>query len=102
MIDPSEVERAVVAAIDDYNQQVPDGQQLRAARETVLFGKGAALDSMGLVNLILCVEQRIAEDLGHEVAISDDRAMSRRTSPFRTMGTLVDYVAELLGGKCDA
>ena len=101
MIDSAEVERVVLAALDDYNQQVADAQQLGALRETILFGAGGALDSMGLVNLILCVEQRIAEDLGREVTISDDKAMSRRTSPFRTLGTLVDYVAERLRETSD-
>ena len=61
-----------------------------------LFGESGALDSLGLVTLVTSVEQSLADDLGVSVVIADDRAMSRESSPFRTIGTLADYIVVLL------
>jgi acyl carrier protein len=56
-----------------------------------LFGKAGILDSLGLVTVILDVEQRLAEEFGIAIALADDRAMSQKRSPFRTIGSLADY-----------
>jgi D-alanine--poly(phosphoribitol) ligase subunit 2 len=42
------------------------------------------------------VEQRINDAVGTEILIADDRAMSQTRSPFRTIGTLAEYVVTLL------
>jgi acyl carrier protein len=66
---------------------------------TALFGIDSALDSMGLVALVLDIEEQLADRLGVEVTLMDERALSRRHSPFRTVGTLTDYVVEIAGGS---
>ena len=63
---------------------------------TILFGKGAGLDSLALVSLILEVEALLDERLALVVSLADERAMSRRQSPYRTIDTLCDYILEVL------
>ena len=63
---------------------------------TPLIGQGAILDSMGLVTLIVEIEQRLEEDHGVMVVLADDRAMSQKNSPFRSVGALTDYLQELV------
>lgn len=65
--------------------------------ETRLIGKEAVLDSLALVTLIVDLEERIEEDLGVVLSLTDDRAMSQRSSPFRSVGALVGYIEELIG-----
>jgi acyl carrier protein len=60
-----------------------------------LLGPGSTLDSMGLVTLIVDVEQRLADDYDVTVTLASEMAMSRRQSPFRSVGTLADYISEL-------
>jgi hypothetical protein len=60
--------------------------------ETTLVGPGAAVDSVGLVSLIVDVEQRLEADHGVSVTLASDRAMSQRSSPFRTAGILADHI----------
>lgn len=62
-----------------------------------LLGRGAALDSLGLVALVVEVEQRLEERYGVVVTLADERAMSQRHSPFRTVGTLTDHVCTSIG-----
>lgn len=57
---------------------------------------GAVIDSLGLVEVILEVEQRLRREYGADVTLADERAMSQRHSPFRTVGTLADYADVLL------
>jgi acyl carrier protein len=64
--------------------------------DTPLFGNRGLLDSLGLVAAILDVEQRLVDDGLDGFVIDHDRAMSRPVTPFLTIGTFADYVAELL------
>lgn len=64
-----------------------------------LFGTGGLLDSLGLVTAILEVEQQVNDRAGTELTLADDRAMSQKNSPFRTIGRLADYVLERLQEK---
>lgn len=70
-------------------------KQLRFALETPLFGKGSPLDSLDLVMFLVEVEARLADRFGVERPLSDDRAMSHERSPFRTIGTLAEYIVSL-------
>lgn len=65
-----------------------------------LLGPGSTLDSMGLVTLIVDVEQRLADEYDLRVTLASENAMSRRQSPFRTVGSFADYIAELVGNPC--
>ena len=58
-----------------------------------LYGRDGVLDSLGLVSFVAAVEQALDERLGLAVLLADERAVSQRSSPFRTAGTLADYAA---------
>ncbi len=63
---------------------------------TRLIGSKAVLDSMGLVSLLIDVEQKINESHNINITIADERAMSQEKSPFRTVNTLTEYVDMLI------
>jgi acyl carrier protein len=102
MVERSQVASAVLAAIEELNQDLPSGAVLEPAPDTVLFGKGSRLDSLGLVNLIVAVEGALADELDVEITLADEKAMSQTSSPFRTVDTLVDYIVTRLGESDDA
>lgn len=85
---------AIYSAIDEINEQLPKGRQLEKTAEAKLFDKEGVLDSLGLVNLIVATEQQLEEQLGVSVTLADERAISQRNSPFRTVGTLVEYIQQ--------
>ena len=68
-------------------------------RDTLLFGDSGLLDSVGLVSLIVAVEQEIENDLGVSIVLADERAMSQKSSPFRSIGALADYAATLVAAE---
>jgi hypothetical protein len=61
-----------------------------------IFGGGAPLDSLGLVNFLADLEYRLAEEFQREIVLASARAMSRKQSPFRDTAALTDYIMELL------
>ena len=74
-------------------------EPLVPAEESILFGRGSSLDSLGLVSLIVDVERLFEEEHGVVLTLADDKAMSQKASPFRTVETLADYIGTLLNGR---
>ena len=67
--------------------------------DTALFGRKGIFDSLGLVSLIVGVEEAIADAFGTTVSLADERAMSQTNSPFRTIRSLAEYAAGLLDAR---
>ena len=63
---------------------------------TVLYGPEGLLDSLGLVHLVIAVETAIADEFDVHVTLADERAISQRSSPFQTVGTLADYIVMVM------
>jgi acyl carrier protein len=93
-----EVLQAVLTAVERANALRPPDGQIPQREDTALFGEGGHLDSLGLVSLVLDVEDLVNEATGRSLVLSDDRAMSQSRSPFRTVGDFVEYVALRLQG----
>lgn len=86
----------IIDSIIEFNETLDDKIQLSRGRETPLFGKNGVLDSLSLVNLIVQVEEDISENFNCPIILTSEKAMSRKISPFLTVGTLTDYIEELL------
>lgn len=97
-INREDVLGVVIATIDEINETQPDGRQLGKSPETHLFGRLGKLDSLGLVNFIVSLEQRVADEFGLAVTLADEKALSREKSPFLTVNSLADYIVEQLNG----
>jgi len=93
----ADIERTVFAAVDDLNATLPEEKRLPRNGEARLIGAEGRLDSIGLVDLILSVEQKLQDEAGVAVTIADEKAFSQSQSPFLTLGTLTDYVTKLVG-----
>ena len=86
------IENIIVNTLQELNKQLPQEQQLAQSTKTVIFGIDSKLDSLGLVNLLVLLEQNIEDEFDVSITIADERAMSQKRSPFRTIGTLADYI----------
>ena len=61
---------------------------------TPLFGAASVLDSVDLVNLLLSVEELLEDELDIEFVIANEKALSQKNSPFKTVATLAQYLTE--------
>lgn len=82
--------------VHELNEQLKDKIAAERGQAAPLYGEKGVLDSLGLVTLIVAVEQAIEEELGVTITLTDEKALSQRNSPFRTIGTLVEYIEEQL------
>jgi len=93
----ADIELVVLEAVRITNLAREPEHQLRATIDSVLYGAGSPLDSLGLVSLLIEVEEGL-RDRGVEITLSDERALSQKHSPFRSATSLVDYI-QLLQSK---
>lgn len=82
----------IYQTIDELNEQDEQEQKLEKSLNTVLLGKGSKLDSLGLVNLIVSVEQNIIDTLGYNITLADERALTQEISPFSSIESLANYI----------
>ena len=82
-------------AMDEAKQSIESAAGLERTADGRLFGEGG-LDSMGLVRFIVMVEESIEDKTEIELTLASDKAMSRNSSPFATLGTLAAYIDECL------
>jgi hypothetical protein len=92
-----DVIREIYGALERANALREPDAQLACAEDTALYGPGGALTSLGLVALILDVEEAVNARTGSGLVLADERAMSQRRSPFRDVRSLADYVMARLG-----
>ena len=91
--------KAVYKTIDETNELRDAGKQIDKNPDTILFGDTGHLDSMGLVNFIIALEEMIKEEFGEVIILADERAMSQKNSPFRTVNSFIEYIFFLLKEK---
>lgn len=81
--------------VDTINRQLPPPRRLARSPRTVIVGAGGSLDSLGIVNFVLALEERTADALGREVPLLDPDRLAAEDGPFRTIDTLADHLAAL-------
>jgi acyl carrier protein len=63
---------------------------------TPLFSSNGIVDSLGLVQLIADIEEEIYQATGKQITIADEKAMSQKISPFRSVSSLAGYIESQL------
>jgi acyl carrier protein len=88
----------IFSAIDEVNERLPGGERLEKSIDTTLFGESGKLDSLGLVNLIVAIEQKIEDEYGITVVLAEEGGLGDM-APFATTGNLVNHVSWILERK---
>lgn len=83
------VKRLTLEAVADQGAEAP----AEIGPDTRLFGRDGLLDSMALVSMVMSLEQEIADRFGVSIGLADEKALSQKHSPFRSLGSLASYAA---------
>jgi acyl carrier protein len=94
--DVGPVLEAIYHTIGELNGQLPADQQLLAAPDTVLMGEKGHLDSLGLIALMVNLEDALEAALGRRVKVFDEALLADPRGPMATIGTLADHIAASL------
>lgn len=96
MNDPENIVTAIYRSVDWINGELPPDRQLIKAPETRLLDAQSVLDSMRLVSLIVTIEREVEDTFGVALTLADERALSMKESPFRSIQSLADYIGILI------
>tara|TARA_Y100000310_G_C20595794_1_gene770413 strand:- start:959 stop:1249 length:291 start_codon:yes stop_codon:yes gene_type:complete len=86
----------IYLVIDDYNSRQRKSKRLDKSLDTMLYGDNGLLDSLGFVDFVVSVEDKINETYGINFTLADERAMSQQNNPFETVESLSNYIFVLL------
>jgi len=96
-VDQEQVLQLVLETVSDEADDLGYDQLRAPTADTALFGGEPGVDSLSLVRLVAAVERAAEVRFSRNIVLADERAMSMRRSPFRTVGTLASLLFERLG-----
>jgi acyl carrier protein len=94
MIKKGDIIKVVSGAVDEINELRPRDQLIEKDLSSSLVGSEGSLDSLGVVNLLVALEEKLGEQLGHTIIVTEDEDLLAVDGPLNTIGTLVNYLVE--------
>ncbi|HPG40407.1 MAG TPA: hypothetical protein PLP19_15665 [bacterium] len=86
----------IYAVIDELNEQLDHKQRLEKLPSTVIIGQGSKLDSLGVINFIVGLEQKVQEQAGVEITLADRMLDFTQDNPLRTVESLAAHITALV------
>ena len=92
----ADIPALIYEVVDEINGQLPADNQLQKAPDTVIIGDGSTLDSLGVVNFLVSLEEKMTTSLGQSVSLLNDDLLEHDNGSARTIDWLGDYIAREL------
>ncbi len=90
----------VKSGLEELNEELEYDSLKLINADSHIFGGEEGIDSLSLVRLIVWIERKIEEKFGRRVNLADEKAMSQRSSPYRNVRSLVNFIAIKLEDGC--
>ena len=82
---------------DEVNEQLDLDARLKKSTDTVIVGDGGKLDSLGMVNFVVGLEQKLMDELDVDISLADQ--LMNADDHFRTVDSLAAFIAGNPGGQ---
>lgn len=92
----NEIENSLIEILIDLNQNFEKEELNAPTVDTNLYGPSGILDSIELVMLVAEIESFISDKYEKDIVLADEKAMSQKISPFRSVRSLAAYIDTLL------
>jgi len=93
-ITPEAVSTAIFRAVDTLNETLAKTQQLKKSGDTVLIDSKSSVDSMALVNLIVFVEDELAQAFGCQLDLTGGDPFQEQD--LKTLGSMAQALCRKL------
>jgi len=87
-----DVIKLIQCALEEVQLDLSSPVPAPVEEATLLLGPQGCVDSLGLLVLVMAVEDQLFVQHGVTLNLVDARALSATESPFRSVGTLADTV----------
>jgi acyl carrier protein len=88
--------QTIYEAMEELNEQLPEESNLPKEHETVLFGENGLLDSMGIINLLVILEEKLESNLKISVGLTSDSEILAQPERRWTVAELSSHIGELM------
>ena len=99
MVNEENILNAIFSAIDTVNDDLSKKRKISKSIDENLYGKNGCLDSLGLVNLIVALEEEIEDEFDIALVLTDEKALSQKNSPFQSIRSLSNFILNQLNEK---
>lgn len=96
MINKDKIIQLVINVIEETVKENENINQVSINLDTPVYGKNGFIDSLSLVRIVAEIEERIYSEFSVEILLADDKAMSQKISPFRSVRSLSEYIYILI------
>ena len=87
----------IYESMDEIRDMIDDEvDNFKKEPSTPLYGQDSVLDSMATVGLIVAIEEKANEKLNKTITLANEKAVSAKNSPFKTVNSLANYIIELI------
>ena len=87
----NDIEQLIIECCENHPAFIENGKK-DANKDTILLGSKSILDSLGLIGLLIDIEEELSSRIDKPVQLLDEKALSEKNSPFRTIGSLSDFI----------
>lgn len=78
--------------LENLNDEINIGIDISNGGDTLIYDEDSPLDSVGLVSLIVAIEEEIEEKYETSLILANESALSKSNNPFKTINTIADYI----------
>ena len=96
MIEKKQIIELIFEAFDEINPLLPEDKKLEKNIKTEIYGANGILDSLGLVNFIVIMEEILERKLGVSVILSNENTLSQTSNLFKSVDEFSNYLINLL------
>ena len=90
----SSITSTIMNCITQLNKQLAVGDRLGTSPDTILMGEGGTLDSLGLITLLVNIEQELVSKHGLSCPLLDTATSEESPDAMRTFGKLVEWITQ--------
>jgi acyl carrier protein len=90
------IAQLVIAVIQEIFSEDEAMGALPITIDSPLYGRGGNIDSFTLVRIVAEIEDRVNGEFLKNITLADEKAMSQKISPFRSVRALTEYISALL------
>jgi len=100
VLEKHQIRLVVYRSIDRTNELLFDENAVAKEDATILVGDNSPLDSMGVINFLVALEEELAHAGVHETNLLRNLSAEGLALPrWETVGDLIDFLFELLRGE---
>jgi hypothetical protein len=84
----------IYASLDEVNEMIVPERRVEKSPDTALTGADSSLDSLGLINLLVQLEERAVSRYGVSLQLANE--IGNPSGPFSTVATLTEHIVRMI------